>query len=341
MINTKQFRRSRFARPNVPLRGIRVQPRDAAILEALARFRFLTSLHVQALIAPAQTLRVTQGRLRLLFEHRLVERAFLPLQIGASHQERTGPVYTLSAGGADILADWSPTLPVGKPGFGSHGTALPLLRHHLVVADLLVALDVALGVAFPGMPRRLEPEAPLWRRLDSAGERGEHLVPDAAVTLGDPARTYYAEVVRADVRGGNDRLVAKLARYAELIWRGRFRELYGHERIRAVLVLTTSDQRAEQLRRAAERLTHGRQLFWFGSYAESERGKKITFTLTPDTILERRWHTIDGEPIGFAADLTPDFTTHASERASSVHAPPDPRRDDLAEPVLPVRPPAG
>jgi hypothetical protein len=108
-------------------------------------------------------------------------------------------------------------------------------------------------------------------------------------------QTFYLEVLRADIKGGNARLRAKMDRYIQLAHVGAFNEIFNHQRLRAVLFLTTSPTRAEHLRQYAQGLRHGRRLFWFGSSeSRSEHGECVS-TLTPELLLTPRWLTADGE----------------------------------------------
>jgi hypothetical protein len=83
-------------------------------------------------------------------------------------------------------------------------------------------------------------------------------VPDGAVRRrysNGETLTFYVEIVRADVRGGNATLLRKMDAYVALNRDGRFRECYGHENLRAVLFFTTSGERADHFRELAARRT--------------------------------------------------------------------------------------
>jgi hypothetical protein len=277
------------------------------MLAALARFRLLTSAHLHELCCPSRTLRVAQGRLRLLWEHGLVDRVELPLQVGEQVQERTGPVYSLSARGAAALVDRGHDLaPSTEWGFPRHGFGGAALHHHLVVSDVLVALDVAIRDHDDVTLAETCPEKTFRSKVEALRSRRvlpkPYVIPDGGFTLrpiGGRTRTFYVEIVRADVRGGTRTLREKLERYVELNRSGALRTLYGHERVRAVLFLTTSPARAERVRALAQGLPHGRLLFWFGAYRHPGQGGRLVSSVSSRTILDTRWRSADGELVGF------------------------------------------
>jgi hypothetical protein len=175
----------------------------------------------------------------------------------------------------------------------------------LVVSDFLVALTVA-GRAEASLGlRQVLPEAELWPPVVAYRRRrpgSTYIVPDGAFTLvgGDGVeRTFYLEVVRADPRGGRRRLQDKMERYVKLHHAGVFAEIFGHRHLRAVLFVTPSAARADNLLELARRLRHGRRLFWFGAYEEvGESGQHVS-TLTPERLLARRWRSADEEQLSF------------------------------------------
>ncbi len=283
--------------------GLRIQARDRAILASLSRFRLLTSEHLRLLHFPDRTLRAVQHRLTRLFSHRLIVRCHLPRQLGATSPERTGPVYALGSAGSRLLADdGQHHLHHGLPWRGVGPAAL---LHHLTVVDLFVSLTVALA-GRADVSLTVEPELAFRHRLQtvqrSGGVARPFIIPDGAVTLTTDraTTTFYIEVMRADVKGGTRRFRERLERYALLHHAGVLRSLYGHERLRAVLWIAASPRRAETLRQAAQPLKHGRQLFWFGNYAERDAGHSLR-TLTPTRVLEPRFTTVDGESVSLSS----------------------------------------
>src|SRR5207302_1761940 len=105
----------------------------------------------------------------------------------------------------------------------------------------------------------MDQEALLWRRIAALKKDGRHeagyLVSDGAFTLtyrpSGEAATFHIEIVRANVKGGNETLARKFRRYTELHHTGYFERVFGHARVRAILFVTTSVERAEHFRQLA------------------------------------------------------------------------------------------
>jgi hypothetical protein len=176
------------------------------------------------------------------------------------------------------------------------------LLHHLVVTDCLVSLAVVCREREDVRFVKGEHDGILYSKLRAYRQKTRihnAVVPDGAFTLHYPAPnetlTFYLEVVRADVKGGNRTLLTKMRRYVELHRQNFFRDAYGHPRLRAVLFATTSCARAENLRRLAESLSQGRRLFWFGSYQEKNSDGVPVTRFTPERILSLLWEDAEQE----------------------------------------------
>jgi hypothetical protein len=129
-------RRPRFERAKVA--GIKLTPRDFAILRAVERHRLLRSTHLIALLdASRQT---TLRRLQLLFHHGYLDRPAAQLDWYAQGSEPL--VYALANRGAAVLAA------EGERGGAlrwdkSRTVSRQFLRHTLAVAEVMVAFEVA------------------------------------------------------------------------------------------------------------------------------------------------------------------------------------------------------
>ncbi|MGH7437663.1 MAG: replication-relaxation family protein [Polyangiaceae bacterium] len=94
---------SRYRRPARPGARLQLQGRDVEILRAARRHRFVQAEHLHALLFDGRTLRVTQARLRKLWEHRLLDRAFVPFSLDGERQPpsvASTPTYSLAPRGA-------------------------------------------------------------------------------------------------------------------------------------------------------------------------------------------------------------------------------------------------
>lgn len=272
------------------------------MLAAILRHRFLTTAQLRVLLFEGASVKRVQQRLRKLWLHGLIDRYFVPLALGDARSPDAKPLYylTLTNQGFDLIAD-------GSVGERPRAPNPVMLQHDALVVEFLVAMQVACRGRLDIRLERVEAEWLLWQRIGALRQRGQltrgYLVPDAAVTLTFPAlgktQTFYFEMVRADVKGGNRRLQEKLRRYVVLHRQGFFRQAFGHEQLRAVIIATTSAQRAEHFRQLAAGLAHGRQLFWFGVAEEKDQAGQPLSTLTPDTILGHRWTAVDGQLLSF------------------------------------------
>lgn len=281
--------------------GLVLQPRDLDLLGSLVQHRFLKSSHLHSLLFYSVSRRIVQTRLQKLFAHGYLRRLYIPVILDGQHTplaHSRQPIYTLTARGMRLIREAHPAAaPPEQP-------SIQFLAHHLVVTDCLVALAVAARASEAVELVQGAAETLLWSRLRKY--RQTHrlesaIVPDGVFTLRyattGETLTFYLEVIRADVRGGNNHLMVKLRRYADLHHRGFFRDVYDHEPIRAVLLTTTSEARADHLRRLAADLPHGRRLFWFGSYQETDEVGRLHSRFTAERILRLPWQTAAGETV--------------------------------------------
>lgn len=327
---------SRYIRPVAPSAGLCLQARDLDILRSVYQHRFVRSDHLHRLLFAGVSLRALQVRLRKLWEHHYLDRYFQPFVLGEGHRPppcATQPIYALGRRGAEEVAEQLGVAMDEIPhGFRHDGLGLPALHHHLVVTDFLVAVavaardrpDIALHEIKSGFA--LARTASLWKRRTQAPH--QYVIPDGAVTLsvGGQSRTYYLEVVRAGVSGGNKCLIEKLRRYVSLNRLGFFKQAFGHERLRAVVFATTSEERSDRLRAVARRLVHGRHLFWFGSYEEKQRDGTRRSTLAPESIFAARWRTVDDELRSLLPPGVPRGESAATSSTPVCHPSPQPER---------------
>lgn len=295
---------SRYVRPR-RLERLVLQHRDLEILRATRHHGALTSDHVRILLFPKVNPRTVRARLRLLWSHKLLDRRFLPFTLDGLRRPggiATTPIYTPTAKGERTLRHRASTPEPGTAPHGGQGRRLPSLQtleHDLVVTDLLVALQAACrddpGIKLIETIR--EPELRRRIRVLPPNFREDAIVPDGAFTLrypDDTELTFFIEVVRAPVRGGNRTLVAKLERYAELQREQFFARAFSTNRLRAILILTTTSVRAGRLGDLADRhLDASRRLFWFGAYEPHVTPRVIT----KDTILSLQWQDTNGDRV--------------------------------------------
>jgi hypothetical protein len=252
--------------------------------------RYLTARHVQRLHFAGSSARAAQRRLRQLWEHGYLDRAFIPTVIlgdDSAVPHTGGPLYCLAAIGARRLSELS-----GRPfrDFPStpaqNRVSFETLCHNLIVTDWLTSLVTATREV-------LQPSEVVFERDMRALARCDRklVVPDGAVRFGPPASAWsYLEVVRADPRGGRKTLLAKFHRYVELQHRRAFRTGFEHHPVRRVLFVTPTDVRRDNLVVLATSLRHGAQLFAFASYGAT-RSMSAPSAFTPESIDDPIWRS--------------------------------------------------
>ena len=281
---------------------MKVTMRDIAILKDIYLHKYLTSEHVYKLVFEGVSRQVCRYRLKLLWEHQFLERIHIHIvTIGRVGKQNNRPIYSLSRKGLKILKQEDEESNISYAYVSTRKTTDHLfLSHHLVVMDFLIAIIVATK-NHPNMKLLFaEHEANMRRRLKQWRKKRTFepvIVSDGVFSLyypnQDKIQTFHIEIVRADIRGGNKKLLNKLTLYLKLHRNGFFKRVYGQENIRAVIIVTTSQRRAENLQALASTLQHGKRFFWFGSYdEESSLGAPLT-SLKPQSILSKKW--IDGE----------------------------------------------
>lgn len=251
---------SRYIRGPTPTGSLCLQPRDRSILVLLARYQYLIAEHLHRLAFDGSTRRVAQRRLRQLWEHRFIERCFLPRAIIGSPTPTATPVYTLGQRGVREVAKVGFSLRPRRP----HSALI--LEHDLMAADLMCEIQGAVRQS-EGSSILVEGEHLLRSQLALQRATGA-VIPDGAVSITDKqgkSSTFYIEIVRSAPRGGNRSLKQKLARYAALNRQGAFKRHFDHARVRAVLVVAMSDLKARHYQQLAAELPHSRSLFWFAS----------------------------------------------------------------------------
>jgi hypothetical protein len=284
----------------------------------------MTSEHLQALFFGMSSMRAAQKRLRQLWEHNYLDRCFITVSSGspALLSARSGqPVYHLGKVGRAYLENQERTyLPMSLGQYPRRSVGITALDHHLLTTDFLVAIYLALKETEQIHLQEAMGEAVLWRRLTAWKKKHakeKTLVPDGGFTICYPDNpspcTFFVEIVRSGVKGGNRNLLKKLKDYVALHRRGFFQSAYGAYRLRAVLIVTSSRTRAENFRSLAKSLPYGQGLFWFGTYQTENKKrqdkqkdeikesvglqngqKESRNTLTKELILTHRFQDVSG-----------------------------------------------
>ena len=267
----------RFRRDKAAIRPIELTPRDKEILRVVARFRLIRSSQLMPLVSgsPAQILR----RLQALYHHGWLDRP--RCQIDLYHRGGSQPIaYGLGSKGAALMRREF-DIPFGRMSWSRDGESVGrvFLEHTLMVADIVIAVEMACRqssgvVRFVPGDELIATEAkgdPFHWHANVNGHR-TGLVPDAVFALEFPSAPETSRriicAVEADrgtmpVNRSNPQLSSmarKLSAYASLWRSGHFEKRFGTKRA-AVVLVTTSRERSNNIAEAVTELPFGQGLF--------------------------------------------------------------------------------
>lgn len=270
-------RRPRFQRANTPLR---LTSDDLAILDHVRSHRFLRSTHLIRLLAHRPAKKLIE-RLGSLYHAGYLDRPRAQLDYFA-HGGSAPMVYALGDRSSSVLsttgdADWSDK---------NRDVRRPYIEHTLMVADIMVAIEVAArarsDIEFIDAERLLPsypqaPQARPWRLsaevVDGRVRHSVALIPDAVFALrfrvSDRCAYFFLEadrgtmpIDRADLAQSSIR--RKLLAYQAALKARQHVERFGFANLR-VLTVTTGADRLRSMLAALDDVTHraptGRFLF--------------------------------------------------------------------------------
>jgi hypothetical protein len=288
---------SRYQRRPIPGERLFLTVRDLEILGRVHKHRFMLAEHLHPLCFGGRVLRVAQARLAKLWQHGYLDRHFVPYALDGTRRvpsEAATPVYALGKLGLETLEKAVAGSPEELGGSARARELSPFtLAHHLIVTDLLASIESA--ALAKGIPDSVATEHEWWLWNKAAERKAPSqglVVPDGAVTFRGPDRpepeTWYVEIARAGVSGGNETFLAKMRRYLILRSEGRFHRAFGHHRVRGVLIATPTAERARNLRTLAGSLSNGRRFFAF-THFEERHGDHRVKRFRPADVLELGW----------------------------------------------------
>ena len=223
-----------------------VSPRRQQILTALARYRYLDSKHIFAMIGCANS--NAKSDLRHLYDAGLIDR--LPNNLFRRDRLKDPQVYEITDDGIDYLdqrnltprrATWLRA--------GTRGTPV----HNLVLCLALASFEMAVtkaGLRFIAWEEILV-RAPEATRLLKSPHRfevsGGELVPDAICSVEYPAqfRIFAWEIDLSN--HGQKEYAAKARGYHELIFKGIYKRQLGMQQPMNVLTITTNIPRRDTM----------------------------------------------------------------------------------------------
>jgi Replication-relaxation len=255
--------------------------RDREILRQVHLLRLTTREQVERLLFPPENgqdhwtkTSKARMRLRLLYQHRYLERIPMPVGSGTWAWQ---PVYRLGRKGAELVASelgrTAQELPYwGKGDDKDHRTSKAsqlFLSHTLSINDVRIAITEAAQAHGYKVEKWLDEthlkSQEMKDHVTVTSDQGRSskmaVIPDAyfILHLGDRRAHFFLEVDRATIT--NRRWRMRILAYLELIRSGKYQARYQTRSLR-ILTVTTTDERLLNLKQTTER-TGGKDLFWF------------------------------------------------------------------------------
>ena len=136
-------RQSRYIRPNNKSLGrIEIHDRDVEILHLIFDYRFIRTDHITALIKGDRS--SIEKRLRKLWEHKFIERSFLPVIPGKEPSTRRA-IYSIDYKGATVLGKERGIDPsLLRLAIKRNRSDYKYIEHQLIISNFRVVLTIAL-----------------------------------------------------------------------------------------------------------------------------------------------------------------------------------------------------
>jgi hypothetical protein len=256
----------------------KITERSLAIIETIARYRFLLARDVVRLVGRNED--VTHRHLQQLYHRDLVNRFTLP-------SSRTGEfIYFLdNAAGLrqlsevsslrEDLLDWE-GIRANREKYSESATRsvgrFLFIEHELMISSFHADLETSARAEGGAEIKRWVQGPALWNSVRVGPKRTLPHRPDALFTLYFPNAVegqQHANYLYEADRGTSSlpRIREKLEAHLQFFMQGKHIEAYGFRKLRAVLVETLTEERARQIRRVATELAAqmplARILFWF------------------------------------------------------------------------------
>ena len=288
---TIKKRQSKYVRPKEEnIARIELQPKDLDIIRLVYDYRFIRTDQLTSLIAGDRT--SLEKRLRKLWEHRFIERSFLPVVNGKEPASRRA-IYSLDNRGGNLLVKNDGVDPQHIKHVLRHNRPeYSYVEHQLMASQFRAALTLALAkegkakIVFWRQDKEIRdyveiPEAKgKVRRLPIAPD-GHFCIED------DKGKMYwFLEVDRYTMSG--PRWLDKMMAYYHWYDQKKHHEKFGIRGFRVVTVCPTAFQRDARLeitkgvktnRVGGKEEAVGIKLFWFVSEGDCSLSK-------PDLLLE-------------------------------------------------------
>jgi hypothetical protein len=273
---TIKKRKSKYIRPkDENIARIEIQPKDLDIIRTVYDYRFIRTDQLTGLVPGDRT--SLEKRLRKLWEHRFLERSFLPIVHGKEPASRRA-IYSLDYQGGNILIKNDGVDPQHMKHVLRHNKPeYSYVEHQLMGSQFRAVLTLALAK---------EPKVKIlfWRQdreirdyIEIAGGNSKKerlpIAPDGYFCIEDERGKMYwfLEVDRYTMSG--PRWVEKMLAYYHWWDQKKHQEKFGIRNFRVISVCPSAQQRDARLeitQKARTKVggrdeTLGKKLFWFVS----------------------------------------------------------------------------
>lgn len=263
-----QSRRKRHIRQTNPP-NMRLMERDIEIVEAVYRFRVLKQSQIAALFFGSRE--AAQYRLERLYDHKYLERVFVPVALG---EGRSPTFYVLDKAGAELLR-----LERGYDEIKWFDTSRELTRekiaHTTAINDFMVSMAVACNREGFELTWQTENEVKAqYDRVSVKTSSGKSvdlpILPDSILTIATHDRLHRCllELDRGTMEA--DRFKNKVRAYVEYYQSGKYEARYHSKTMRVLTIIATKysgEKRLMNLKRATEQVG-GKRRFWFTTAKE-------------------------------------------------------------------------
>ena len=276
---TQQKRRRRDVRQK-PSQPLYLQERDIEVVQACYKHRALTTQQIQGLFFGEKNKTLARDRLEKLYDHGYLDRAFMPVKMGAG---RSPTFYIVDRAGYELLRrERDPEL---KWYSSSKEVSDDFLEHTFAINQVMVA--VMLGAAAAGFWveewwSEREVKADYDRvEVKSGKDRRQSIpiVPDAyfVIVAGNRRFHFFLELDRATM--ALKRFKQKVEGYIAYYQSGRYTERFGTKSLRILTVVESKTaigaKRIENIKQVAE-AAGGQKRFWFAQLKDISPAQALT-----------------------------------------------------------------
>ena len=242
---------------------MRLTERDVGVVLAVHACRALRRDQIERLFFPSRN--TANDRLKRLYQHRFLERRWLPVEYGRGMSQA---IYLLDERGADVVSERL-GIDRGEVNWreAHNSVGSPFLEHSLMVNDVRIALNLAAregGYKIDEWITEGELKAMgdyVYIEGPAGARRRIAVIPDAylILNLGDKRAHFFLEADRATL--ANRRWGWRVKAYRAYARSGQYCQRFKTRSLR-VLTVTTGTRRLSNLKRTTEN-TGGARMFWF------------------------------------------------------------------------------